>query len=152
MAKLSIDPDVIRELASLLDETNLNEIEWEEADQRVRVSRGAGGSHVIAAAPLPQSAPPPSSSATPEPTIADSANHPGAVKSPMVGTAYLAPEPGAKPFISVGDRVSQGQTLLIVEAMKTMNPIAAPKAGVVKEILVDDATPVEYGEALVVLE
>jgi acetyl-CoA carboxylase biotin carboxyl carrier protein len=152
MAKLSIDPDVIRELASLLDETNLNEIEWEEADQRVRVSRGAGGGHIIAAPSLPQSAPPPGSSAPPGPAIADSANHPGAVKSPMVGTAYLAPEPGAKPFISIGDRVSQGQTLLIVEAMKTMNPIAAPKAGTVKEILVDDATPVEYGEALVVLE
>lgn len=150
MGKLSIDPDVIRELASLLDETNLTEIEWEEADQRVRVSRGGGSSHVIAApavAAAPGVAPAGAATAPDDPS-----KNAGAVKSPMVGTAYLSPEPGAAPFAKEGDRVSVGQTLLIVEAMKTMNPIAAPHAGVVTKILIEDSTPVEFGEPLMIVE
>jgi acetyl-CoA carboxylase biotin carboxyl carrier protein len=149
MGKLSIDPDVIRELASLLDETNLSEIEWEEDDQRVRVSRGVSGQVVAAPTPVPTAAPAPAASpAAPR----DSSTDPGAVKSPMVGTAYLSPEPGAAPFAREGDRVSQGQTLLIVEAMKTMNPIAAPHAGVVTKVLIDDSTPVEFGQPLMIVE
>ena len=146
MGKLSIDPDVIRELASLLDETNLTEIEWEEADRRVRVSRG-GGAHIIAA-PTVAAVP-----GTPVITAADDpSEHAGAVKSPMVGTAYLSSEPGAAPFAKEGDTVSAGQTLLIVEAMKTMNPITAPRAGVVTKILIEDSMPVEFGEPLMIVE
>ena len=146
MGKLSIDPDVIRELASLLDETNLIEIEWEEADRRVRVSR-TGDPHIIAA-PTVAAVP-----ATPVAATADElSEHQGAVKSPMVGTAYLSPEPGAAPFAKEGDTVSAGQTLLIVEAMKTMNPITAPRAGVVTKILTEDSMPVEFGELLMIVE
>lgn len=150
MGKLSIDPDVIRELASLLDETNLSEIEWEEADQRVRVSRGGSGQ--VVAAPMAAAPPPPSASATPAPAEDEASTNPGAVKSPMVGTVYLAPEPGAAAFAKEGDRVAQGQTLVIVEAMKTMNPIAAPRAGVVAKVLVEDGTPVEFGQPLMIVE
>jgi len=150
MGKLSIDPDVIRELASLLDETNLSEIEWEEADQRVRVSRGGGGQ--VVAAPMAAAPPPPSAAATPAPAEDEASTNPGAVKSPMVGTVYLAPEPGATAFAKEGDRVAQGQTLVIVEAMKTMNPIAAPRAGVVAKVLVEDGTPVEFGQPLMIVE
>ena len=151
MGKLSIDSDVIRELASLLDETNLSEIEWEEADKRVRVSRG--GTQVVAAAPAASAPAAQSAAPAPAPTTSeDASSNPGAVKSPMVGTVYLSPEPGAAPFAKEGDRVAQGQTLLIVEAMKTMNPIAAPRAGVVSKVLVDDATPVEFGQPLMIVE
>ena len=151
MGKLSIDPDVIRVLVGLLDETNLTEIEWEEDDRRVRVSRGGGGSTHYVAAPLaaPGAAPAPADDPAP---VAAPASHPGAVKSPMVGTAYLSPEPSAPAFVKVGDAVAQGQTLLIVEAMKTMNPIAAPHGGTVTAILIDDATPVEFGEPLMIVE
>ena len=153
MGKLSIDPDVIRELAGLLDETNLTEIEWEQDDQRVRVSRGGGGGggthYVTAPAPMPGAAA--SAPSDPAPTAVP-ASHPGAVNSPMVGTAYLSPEPSAPAFVKVGDTVSQGQTLLIVEAMKTMNPIAAPRSGKVTAILIEDATPVEFGEPLMIVE
>ncbi|NQV81416.1 MAG: acetyl-CoA carboxylase biotin carboxyl carrier protein [Alphaproteobacteria bacterium] len=152
MGKLSIDPDVIRELAALLDETNLTEIEWEEDDQRVRVSRGGGGGTHIVAAPSHAAPAAPGPVSDPAPATDDPSLHPGAVKSPMVGTAYLAPEPAAPAFVSVGDRVSLGQTLLIVEAMKTMNPIAAPRAGTVTKILIDDSTPVEFGEPLMIVE
>ena len=146
MGKLSIDPDVIRELASLLDETNLTEIEWEEADRRIRVSRG-GGAHIVAA-PTVAAVP-----GTPVAAVADDpSKHAAAVKSPMVGTAYLSPEPGAAPFAKEGDTVSAGQTLLIVEAMKTMNPITAPRAGVVTKIFIEDAMPVEFGEPLMIVE
>ncbi len=151
MGKLSIDSDVIRELASLLDETNLSEIEWEEADKRVRVSRG--GTQVVAAAPAASAPVAQSAAPAPAPTTSeDAGSNPGAVKSPMVGTVYLSPEPGAAAFAKEGDRVAQGQTLLIVEAMKTMNPIAAPRAGVVSKVLVDDATPVEFGQPLMIVE
>lgn len=147
------DSALIRELALLLDETSLTEIEIERAGLRVRVAR-----NVSIAASMPASfQPAPSASAAPIASvnpggIADLAKHPGAVPSPMVGTAYSASEPGAKPFIEVGTKVSVGQTLLIIEAMKTMNQIPSPRAGTVTQILVEDGQPVEFGEPLVIIE
>ncbi len=140
-----VDQDLIRQLADLLNETGLTEIEIEQNNTRVRIARSLT---IAAAAPAP--APPPPSAAEERP--AEPANHAGMVASPMVGTAYLSPEPGAKPFVDVGDRVKEGQTVMIIEAMKTMNQIPAPRAGTVKEILVDDAQPVEYGEPLMIIE
>jgi acetyl-CoA carboxylase biotin carboxyl carrier protein len=149
----SDDSALIRELALLLDETSLTEIEIERAGLRVRVAR-----NITVTASMPasyQQAPSghaaPAASVTPA-AIADLAKHPGAVPSPMVGTAYLSPEPGAKPFIEVGTKVSVGQTLLIIEAMKTMNQIPSPRAGTVTQILVEDGQPVEFGEPLVIIE
>jgi acetyl-CoA carboxylase biotin carboxyl carrier protein len=142
------DSALIRELALLLDETNLTEIEIERAGLRVRVAR-----NISIAASIPASYQPaaPAAAAGPAPA-ADIAKHPGVVPSPMVGTVYWASEPGAKPFIEVGAKVTVGQTLLIIEAMKTMNQIPAPRAGTVTQILVDDGVPVEYGEPLVIIE
>ena len=143
------DGALIRELALLLDETSLTEIEIERAGLRVRVAR-----NVSIAASLPpnvQSAAPGPASAAPA-EGADAAEHPGVVPSPMVGTAYWASEPGAKPFIEVGAKVAVGQTLLIIEAMKTMNQIPSPRAGTVSQILVEDGQPVEFGEPLVIIE
>lgn len=145
----SIDQDLIRDLAKLLNETHLTEIEIENDDFRVRVARGASSATVTVPAAAPVAAAPVAAAPA---APADPAKHPGAVTSPMVGTAYLAPEPGAKPFVEVGSQVRQGQTLLIVEAMKTMNAIPAPHAGTVKQILVNDAQPVEYGEPLIIIE
>ena len=145
----SDDSALIRELALLLDETNLTEIEIERAGMRVRVARNIS----IAAAVPPSfqpAAPAPTTSAPS--AVADIAKHPGVVPSPMVGTAYWASEPGAKPFIEVGTKVSVGQTLLIIEAMKTMNQIPSPRAGTVTQILVEDGQPVEFGEPLVIIE
>jgi len=149
----SDDSALIRELALLLDETSLTEIEIERAGLRVRVAR-----NISIAASMPANFQP-ASSASAAPTasvtpaaIADLAKHPGAVPSPMVGTAYSSPEPGAKPFIEVGTKVSVGQTLLIIEAMKTMNQIPSPRAGTVTQILVEDGQPVEFGEPLVIIE
>jgi acetyl-CoA carboxylase biotin carboxyl carrier protein len=149
----SDDGALIRELALLLDETSLTEIEIERAGLRVRVAR-----NISIAASMPanfqQAASVPAASiasVTPA-AIADLAKHPGAVPSPMVGTAYSSPEPGAKPFIEVGTKVSVGQTLLIIEAMKTMNQIPSPRAGTVTQILVEDGQPVEFGEPLVIIE
>jgi acetyl-CoA carboxylase biotin carboxyl carrier protein len=152
----SDDNALIRELALLLDETSLTEIEIERAGLRVRVAR-----NISIAAAMPPSmaavahatvtAAPAAGSAAAAP-IADFANHPGVVPSPMVGTAYWSPEPGAKPFIEVGTRVTAGQTLLIIEAMKTMNQIPSPRAGTVTQILVEDGQPVEFGESLVIIE
>jgi acetyl-CoA carboxylase biotin carboxyl carrier protein len=145
----SSDSALIRELALLLDETSLTEIEIERAGLRVRVARNVSIAASVpaqvqaAVAALPSSAP----VAAP-----DLAKHPGAVPSPMVGTAYWASEPGAKPFIEVGAKVSVGQTLLIIEAMKTMNQIPSPRAGTVTQILVEDGQPVEFGEPLVIIE
>jgi acetyl-CoA carboxylase biotin carboxyl carrier protein len=146
------DGALIRELALLLDETSLTEIEIERAGLRVRVAR-----NVSIAASVPAAASVAASMATPapasaSPAAADFSKHPGAVPSPMVGTAYWAPEPGAKPFIEVGSKVSAGQTLLIIEAMKTMNQIPSPRAGTVTQILVEDGQPVEFGEPLVIIE
>jgi acetyl-CoA carboxylase biotin carboxyl carrier protein len=147
-AKSKIDDSaLIRELALLLDETNLTEIEIERAGLRVRVAR-----NISIAASMPPSFQPAASAPTVASAPADVAKHPGVVPSPMVGTAYWASEPGAKPFIEVGAKVSVGQTLLIIEAMKTMNQIPSPRAGTVTQILVEDGQPVEFGEPLVIIE
>ena len=149
------DKNLIRELALLLDETNLSEIELEQKDFRIRVARQlrieASVPTYAAAAPVaaPAAAAAPVAAAV---EVADPAKHPGVVPSPMVGTAYLSPEPGARPYIEVGERVNEGQTVLIVEAMKTMNQIPAPRSGVLKQVLVKDAQPVEYGEPLFIIE
>ncbi|PIT03732.1 acetyl-CoA carboxylase [Bradyrhizobium nitroreducens] len=148
----SEDSALVRELALLLDETSLTEIEIERAGLRLRVARNLS---VAATMPMPMAAAPaalPVASAAPAAAGPDLSKHPGAVSSPMVGTAYWAPEPGAKPFIEVGTKVSVGQTLLIIEAMKTMNQIPSPRAGTVTQILVEDGQPVEYGEPLVIIE
>jgi acetyl-CoA carboxylase biotin carboxyl carrier protein len=143
------DSALIRELALLLDETSLSEIEIERAGLRVRVARNISVAAAMPANLQPAAAAP---AATAPADAADVAKHPGVVPSPMVGTAYWASEPGAKPFIEVGSKVSVGQTLLIIEAMKTMNQIPSPRAGTVTQILVEDGQPVEFGEPLVIIE
>lgn len=146
-----VDKDLIRELADLLTETGLTEIEVEHGDTRVRVARAPAAAAVHVSGPAPIAQPPvamPESPAEPP----DLASLAGTVISPMVGTAYLAPEPGGKPYVDVGEKVSEGQTLLIIEAMKTMNQIPATRAGTVKRILVEDGQPVEYGEPLMIIE
>jgi acetyl-CoA carboxylase biotin carboxyl carrier protein len=145
----SSDSALIRELALLLDETSLTEIEIERAGLRVRVAR-----NISIAASMPANLQPAAAAAAAAATLgaADVAKHPGVVPSPMVGTAYWASEPGAKPFIEVGSKVSVGQTLLIIEAMKTMNQIPSPRAGTVTQILIEDGQPVEFGEPLVIIE
>jgi acetyl-CoA carboxylase biotin carboxyl carrier protein len=148
----SEDSALVRELALLLDETSLTEIEIERAGLRLRVARNIS---VAATMPMQVAAAPaalPAAAAAAAPAAADLSKHPGAVTSPMVGTAYWAPEPGAKPFIEVGSKVSVGQTLLIIEAMKTMNQIPSPRAGTVTQIVIEDGQPVEYGEPLVIIE
>jgi acetyl-CoA carboxylase biotin carboxyl carrier protein len=148
---------VIRALAGLLSETGLTEIEYSIGDHRIRVAREPAGS----AAPMANGhAPSPPADARPSAPVVDqaaiaaasAANHPGAVTSPIVGIAYLAPEPGAPPFVRVGDSVSAGQTLLIIEAMKVMNQISAPQAGRITGIFAEDGEPVEYGAALILIE
>jgi len=143
------DSMLIRELALLLDETNLTEIEIERAGLRVRVAR-----NISIAASIPASVPAAALAPVAAAPVAvpDIAKHPGAVPSPMVGTAYWASEPGAKPFVEVGSKVTVGQTLLIIEAMKTMNQIPSTRAGTVTQILVEDGQPVEFGEPLVIIE
>ena len=145
MTRIPIDPDTIRALAAVLVETGLTEIEIADKDSRIRVVRGGG----MATAVMPVMTPAPAVAA---PAVPDMASHPGAVLSPMVGVAYLAPEPGAPAFVNVGQQVSAGQTLLLIEAMKTFNQIKAPKSGTVAAILVQSGAPVEYGEVLIVLE
>lgn len=151
-----IDPGLVRELAEILGDSGLTEIEVEHGELRLRLARIASvaaapaPAHVVqAAAPAPAPAPAPAAAA---PAVEDASAHPGAVPSPMVGTAYLSPEPGAPAFIKVGDTVTAGQTLMVVEAMKTFNPIPSPRAGKITAILVADAQPVEFGEALVIIE
>ena len=141
-----VDHEFIRELTKLLDETGLTEIEIEQDGQRVRVARNVAARAAAAPAPVPLAVP---EMAAPP---LDLAKHPGVVNSPMVGTAYAAPEPGAKPFIEIGSKVKVGDTLLVVEAMKTMNQIPAPRAGTVIQILFEDGQPVEFGEPLVIIE
>jgi len=145
MSKFDIDEALIRKLASLLKETGLTEIEFETDDARIRVNAG-GTAPVIAAAPAAAVAPVAA-------VAAGAADAPaaGSISSPMVGTAYLSPEPNAAAFVKVGDRVAKGQTILIIEAMKVMNPIPAPHAGTVTQILVQDGQPVEFGEPLMVV-
>jgi acetyl-CoA carboxylase biotin carboxyl carrier protein len=150
--KPSLDQELIRELAQLLTETGLTEIEIDREGVRVRVARQVTAAVAPAAVATAQPAAAPSATSASANGEADPAKHPGCVRSPMVGVAYLAPEPGAQPFVGVGARVSQGQTLLIIEAMKTMNHIPAPKAGVVTQVLVANSQPVEFGEPLVIIE
>jgi len=148
--KPAIDYDLIRGLAQLLEETGLTEIEIEHDGGRVRVARQV---HALAApSHVPPSAPIETATRAVDTAAIDPAKHPGVVTSPMVGTAYLAPEPGARPFVEVGSRVQVGDTLLIVEAMKTMNQIPTPRAGTVIQILVEDGQPVEFGEPLMIIE
>ncbi len=151
---MRVDIDLVRQLAELLDTTRLTEIEVEDGDRRVRVAREitqtvAAAAPMMAAAPVTSAAAPaaaPTAEAAPAPASAN------AVKSPMVGTAYLTPEPDAKPFVSVGDTVKAGDTLLIIEAMKVMNPILAPAAGKVSALLVENGQPVEFDQPLIVVE
>jgi len=149
-AKSEVDHDLIRELAALLDETGLTEIEYERGGLRLRVARRPQ----TIVNPVPARAAP--ADAVPAPAVAapghDPANHPGVVTSPMVGTAYRGPEPGARPYVEVGTRVHAGEPLLIVEAMKTMNQIPAPRAGTIIQILIEDGQPVEFGEPLMIIE
>ena len=148
-----IDQSLIRDLANILNETDLTEIEVEQDDLRIRVSR-AGTPH-YASAPIPAATPAaPVAAAAPVAVSASDAarSNKNAVTAPMVGTAYLSPAPGSRPFVEVGATVKEGQTILIIEAMKTMNQIPAPRSGKVTEILVEDTAPVEYGEPLIVIE
>jgi acetyl-CoA carboxylase biotin carboxyl carrier protein len=145
--KIEVDPKLIAELTQLLETNNLTEIEVQRGDQRVRVARG--GTMVAAA---PASSVSAHAVAPAVATVTDMKSHPGVVTSPMVGTAYRSPEPGAKPFVDEGSEVTAGQTILIVEAMKTMNAIPAPRAGKVTRVMVEDGQPVEFGEPLLILE
>ena len=150
---IEVDTDLVRQLAELLNESDLSEIEVQDGARRIVVKRkvaAAAQTPVYAPAPAAPaaSAPPPAAAAPP----ADAAAHPGVVKSPMVGTVYLSAEPGAKAFVTPGAKVSAGDTLLIVEAMKVMNPITAPRAGIVRDIFVQDAQPIEFDQPLLVLE
>jgi acetyl-CoA carboxylase biotin carboxyl carrier protein len=153
--KMRVDVDLVRQLAEMLDATGLTEVEVEDGDRKIRIARKAAAAPAVHYAPAPAPAPAthvaslPSSDPAPAAPAADHAN---AVKSPMVGTAYLAAEPGAAPFSSVGKQVAAGDTLLIVEAMKVMNPITAPSAGTIKAILVENGQPVEFDQPLVVVE
>jgi acetyl-CoA carboxylase biotin carboxyl carrier protein len=148
--KPKFDRDLIRDLASLLEETGLTEIEIEQAGLRVRVGRATAVAAHVAPVAAPAAATP---AATPAPAVpTDLAKHPGAVTSPMVGTAYLAPEPGAAPFVDIGSKVVAGDTLMIIEAMKTMNQIPAPRSGTVTAVLIENGQPVEFGEPLIIIE
>ena len=152
MAKLEIDDAAVRKLAELLDETSLTEIEYEVEGQRIRVARGSATvAAALPAAPAPAAAAAPASAATGSPAAAESLPA-GTVTAPMVGTVYVAGEPGAPPFVKVGDQVRQGQTLLIIEAMKVMNPLASPRAGTVTKIMISDGQPIEFGEPLLVID
>jgi acetyl-CoA carboxylase biotin carboxyl carrier protein len=154
---MQVDVKLVRQLAELLDSSGLSEIEVEDGHRKIRVARTLSG--VVTAAPAPLLAPATAApaaaapaAAAPAPVAAPAGHHPGAVKSPMVGTAYLTPDPDSAPFIAVGTAVSEGQTLLIIEAMKVMNPIPSPRAGKVTQILVGSGQPVEFDQPLVVIE
>ncbi|WP_323989220.1 acetyl-CoA carboxylase biotin carboxyl carrier protein subunit [Nguyenibacter sp. L1] len=148
MSRLLVDADAIRALADILTETGLTEIEIAEKDNRIRVARAAAPQvHAVPAAPV-AAAPVAAPAAAP----ADPAKHPGAVTSPMVGVAYLAPDPGSPPFVTEGQSVAAGQTLMLIEAMKTFNQIRAPRAGTLTRLLVASGDPVEFGEALAIIE
>jgi len=152
----SFDKQLIRELADLLEETGLTELEVEQDGKRVRVARGVNLTTTLTTDGAPRDsrepAARPATNNRPAPRSEEASVHPGTVTSPMVGTAYRSPEPGAVPFVEIGSRVTAGQTLLIIEAMKTMNQIPSPRAGTVTAILVEDGQPVEYGEPLAVIE
>jgi acetyl-CoA carboxylase biotin carboxyl carrier protein len=151
MSKLAdIDGELVKKLADLLDETRLTEIEYAVGEFRLRVTRTPAP--VQGYAPAPAAAPAALAPAAEAEAETDPALHPGAVASPMVGTVYLSPQPGSAPFVRVGDTISAGQTLLIIEAMKVMNQIKAPKSGKLTRILVSDSTPVEFGQAVMILD
>ena len=153
MAQPEIDKQLIRELAALLDETGLTEIEIEHDDHRLRIARQpAAVTASVGAAPAASPAAMVNGGAPAAPSEADHGSHPGAVTSPMVGTAYRAPDPTTSPFVNVGDSVQAGQTVMIIEAMKTFNEIPAPHGGVVKAIMVENGTPVEFGDVLLIIE
>ncbi len=159
VAAPSIDPELLRTIAELVSSSDLTEFEVSKGDLRIRAARASAAPAAVAiAAPpaphafAPQAVAPPPRHAPPEPSEESAADHPGAVKSPMVGTAYLRPNPNSKPFVEVGARVAEGDKLLLIEAMKTFNDIVAPKSGVVTAILVEDGQPVEYGEPLLIIE
>ena len=151
------DTKLVRELAKILNDTDLTEIEMKKGDLKIRVSKGGGqfvqavGAPAAAAAPAPALASQPAAAPAAKMDKADSAAHPGAIKSPMVGTAYIRPSPDADPFVKAGDKVKEGDTIVLVEAMKTFNPITAPKSGKIEELLVDDGQPVEFGEVLFII-
>lgn len=152
--KFDVDADMIRRLAGLIDETGLTEIEYDDGTRRIRVARGLAPVQAQAAAFAPPAGP---GGGEPEPVKSapaqlPDATHPGAVTAPMVGTAYLQPDPQAAPFVDVGDRVEKGDTLLIIEAMKVMNQIPSPRSGTVRQILVASGHPVEYGEVLMIID
>jgi acetyl-CoA carboxylase biotin carboxyl carrier protein len=152
-----IEPKLVRELAAILRDTGLTEIEVERGDLRVRISGAGAPGTPSAHAPIQHYAPAPAPAAAAPapaaaPVAADPRNHPGAVTSPMVGTAYLSPKPGEPQYVKVGDNVTEGQTLLVVEAMKTFNPIPAPKSGKLTQILIANETPVEFGQPLAIIE
>lgn len=159
-AKSPIDPDLVRDLALLINETDLTEIEVQKGDLRVRVARNVTASYQMPMQPAPvqqmaapMAAPPPMpATAAPAVSSAAAGQHPGVVKSPMVGTAYRRPSPDAKAFVEVGSVVKEGEKIILVEAMKTFNEIVAPRGGTVTAIFVEDGQPVEYGEPLVVIE
>jgi acetyl-CoA carboxylase biotin carboxyl carrier protein len=152
MPKLEIDEALVRKLAVLLEETGLTELEFEAGQQRIRVTRGGSVGAVVNSAPVALSAQAAIPSAPAAAAPASESPPQNAVVSPMVGTAYLAPEPGAAPFVAVGARVAKGDTLLIIEAMKVMNPLPAPRAGTVSQVFVSDGMPVEFGQALLVID
>lgn len=147
---LTFDPKTLAELAALLNETGLSEIELAEGDRKVRLARAI--TQVAVAAPAPVAAAPVAAAPAAAPVAADLSKHPGLVKSPMVGVAYLSAEPGAPAYVTVGQSIEAGATLLLIEAMKTFNQIKAPKAGVVKQILVISGAPVEFDEPLIIIE
>jgi acetyl-CoA carboxylase biotin carboxyl carrier protein len=149
MTKFDVDEALVRKLAQLLKDTGLSEIEFESEGRRIRVNGGrAAGAFVAASEPAASAVAP----AAPQVIARPEGPPAGALTSPMVGTAYMSPEPGAAAFVNPGDRVSKGQTVLIIEAMKVMNPILAPTSGTVREVLVSDGQPVEFGEALMIIQ
>ena len=152
MAKFNVDSDLVRTLADLLTETGLTEVEITDGDKTIRVARHGQPSAVSEAAAETTADQVVAAEAEVGSDTAAGPNHPGALTSPMVGTVFVAPQPGADPFVRPGDRVEEGQTLLIIEAMKVMNPIPASRSGTVRSILVEDGQPVEFGEALLVIE
>ena len=149
---MQIDAALVRQLAQLLAEGDLSEIEVEDGERRIRLKRKIEQAPVVAAAPAPAPLPPLAAASVPAAPATPPADHPGAIKSPMVGTAYLSSTPGTAAFVSVGDKVSVGDTLLIIEAMKVMNAIAATTPGIVRQILIQDGQPVEYDQPLVIIE
>jgi len=150
---MQVDVALVRELAELLDATNLSEIEVEDGERKIRVKRRIGGSNEgVIVQHVPAAAAPSAPAAAPAPVAQPAANDPNAIRSPMVGTCYLSPEPGAAQFVKVGDGVQAGQTLIIIEAMKVMNPITAPSAGTVRAVLVENGQPVEYDQPLIVVD